>query len=151
MQKDTTFVCLEVWDEDGKYALSANLNTKNQYYMPSFEIFSSTITDLEAAMDPATIAEIPEVWDNDKFLIDVLYETCKLYVKYGRTLPNDEFTPKEAREYSKNLYDITETIPHSDLPRVCDVFEKFFTTCEQFGVTADKMENKLMNDSDSEN
>ena len=79
-ENDTTFISFEVWDESGTYALSVNLDANGCYYMPHFEIYktpfpliqqnSSTIVEnTEFFID----TEMPEIWDNDKFLFQTLF------------------------------------------------------------------------------
>lgn len=155
-EEDKTFVSLEVWDEDGKYSLSVNLDDKQCYYMPHFEIYSTTLppippnTAINEIMSYMEMdIEIPEIWDNDNFLFEVLYPTCDLYVKYGKTLPKNLFTEVAICEYNKNLYDITETIPREDLYRVLNVFDKFFKMCKQFNLTLEKTIIPVLNDSNN--
>ena len=157
MEEDTTFASLEIWDENGKYSLACNIDDNNRYYMPHFEIYSSPLPiipqnlPLSETLSVMNVdMEIPEIWDNEDFLFKSLYPTCKLYVKFGKTLPPAIFSERVIREYNKKLYDITETIPKSDLINVFNIFEKFFKMCKQFNLSIDNLEIPLLDDKHNE-
>lgn len=119
------FISFSAISDYGKYTLSANLNDKYQYYMPFLEIDDDT--------DEGT------VWDNDEYLFEVLYPIVVKYCTDGTIDDSDR----------EEFYEITGTIPKSDMPEILAIFEKFKEFVLKFDVKFESI--KLLNAENNRN
>lgn len=82
--------------EDGNYTISAFIEKEGTYIYPSFNIKEHT--------------ENGEIWDNEKYLINILYPKLKKY-----------------KELKENLeIELKEIIEESSILEILDLFEEAF-------------------------